>query len=71
MFSQQYRLFWSRNVVNFFSRKDKGINWSYSGHILAEKMRLGHARVRIKHMYNGFLKAVVTCILLENLSSKK
>jgi len=68
MFSQQYRPFWSRNVFNLVSRKDKGINRSYLGHILAEKMRLGHVRVRIKHI---FLKAVVTCILLENLSSKK
>ena len=46
MFSQQYRDFWSSNVVNLASRKDKGI--SYLERILAEKMRLGHARVRIK-----------------------
>ena len=56
MFSQQYRLFWSSNVVNLVSRKDKGINRSYLGHILAEKMRIAHALVRIKHMYNSFFK---------------
>ena len=30
-------------------------------------MRLGHARVGIKHMCDRFLKALVTSILLENL----
>ena len=34
-------------------------------------MRLGHAHVGLKHMYDRGLKAVVTYILLENLSSKK
>ena len=34
-------------------------------------MRLGHAHVGLKHMYDCVLKAVVTYILLENLGSKK
>ena len=33
-------------------------------------MRLAHARVGNKHLYDSFLKAVLTCILLENLGSK-
>ena len=40
-------------------------------HPLAKKMRLGHAHVGLKHMYDCVLKAVVTYILLENLGSKK
>ena len=68
MFSQQYRLFWSSNVANLkVSRKDERINQSYLEHPLAERMRLGHARVGIKHTYDRFLKAVVTSIFLENL----
>ena len=72
MFSQHYRLFWSSNVGNFVSRnKDERINRSYLEHPLAKKMRLGHAHVGLKHMYDCVLKAVVTYILLENLGSKK
>ena len=72
MFSQHYRRFWSSNVGNLVSRnKDERINQSYLEHPLAKKMRLGHAHVGLKHMYDRVLKAVVTCILLENLSSKK
>ena len=72
MFSQHYRHFWSSNVVNLVSRnKDERINQSYLEHPLAKKMRLGHAHVGLKHMYDCVLKAVVTYILLENLGSKK
>ena len=72
MFSQHYRLFWSSNVGNLVSRnKDERINRSYLEHPLGKKMRLGHAHVGLKHMYDRGLKAVVTYILLENLSSKK
>ena len=72
LFSQHYRLFWSSNVGNFVSRnKDERINRSYLEHPLAKKMRLGHAHVGLKHMYDRVLKAVVTCILLEHLGSKK
>ena len=58
MFSQSYRLFWSSNVANL------QVNWnrSYLEHPLAEKMRLGHAYVGIKLMYDRILNAVVTLI---------
>ena len=72
MFSQHYRRFWSSNVGNLVSRnKDERLNRSYLEHPLAKKMRLGHAHVGLKHMYDCVLKAVETCILLENLGSKK
>ena len=51
------------NVANLVSRKDKRINRWYLEHSLAEKMRLGHVRVGIKHMCDRFLKVVVTSIM--------
>ena len=73
LFSQHYRLFWSSNVGYFVSRNkdERLVNRSYLEHFLAKKMRLGHAHVGLKHMYDRVLKAVVTCILLEHLGSKK
>ena len=48
----------------------KELNRSYLEHFLAEKVGLSHARVGIKRIYDSFLKAVLTCILVENLGDK-